>query len=209
MQHIQSTPFAPAFKQLELIETEEAIRAIPSVAHARGEYGGAAQRIVYEALDIIPIPINGRYKVNFDGYSNGVYYEIKSVRLSQKVVLYKWRVEKEQESGASLTYALVGHKVKEAPDTDKMWKGFQQHGVDIYLIPATVIHSLAVTCPLNTMKSTLRGHNREGYRDGYYNLTWKDATAFSQFMYETKPIVNNREITCRVYGYFYLPENLR
>src|SRR6185436_5250151 len=79
-----------------------------NTASARNAYGSAAQEIVYRLLGIRPIPINGSYTTNFDGLLDGTYYEIKSTRRKGgKLVIYDWRMEKEQAAGVPLRYLVV------------------------------------------------------------------------------------------------------
>ena len=144
---------------------------------ARNAYGNAAQEAAYRLLAIDRIPIDGRYRVNFDGKRGDTYYEMKSLRLvGGKVIVYDCRIEKERATGVPLRYLLICHGLKKerADVLQKMLDG----GLVFYDLPAELIHTYALTLKLRTVKTDARsrsegrpGYRRPGYDKGYRNVS--------------------------------------
>lgn len=145
-----------------------------SNATTRNAYGMAAQEIACAALGLSPISTNGNYAVCFDAEKEGAFFEIKSVQNNGKVVVYDWRLKKEEAAGVPLSYVIVIHRLKGARDsiTDRMLTA----GVKILLVPFTSVRDAAMQCPLNKINTangigkSRNGYQREGYRDGYRNI---------------------------------------
>lgn len=143
-------------------------------ATARTAYGAAAQEIVCAALQLDPIAINGSCDVCFDAEKHGTFYEIKSVRAGQKVVIYNWRMEKESAFSDVLFYAILIHQVSKQRDEiiSKMLQG-----AEILLLPSRAVHEAAKALPsyaptINPEHAGARhGYTRKGYADGYRNVS--------------------------------------
>ena len=152
---------------------------IPSCAVARNAYGQAAQEIVCAALVLDPIPINGKAVVCFDAVGRGVLYEIKSVGRGGKMVLYDWRMAKEEAVAVGAKYAILEHRVVGAKNSQDMWDQYSDHELRCYLLPILAVHRAAKQCPLvvpplaKTDKGKRFGYNRKGYADGYRNVPMK------------------------------------
>lgn len=183
---MSSTGNAPADHQLCLLDVLPVINCT-SCASARNAYGNAAQEVVYRLLGVTPIRINGNYATCFDGVKGGVYYEIKSTRLkSGKVVVYDWRIGKEQAAGVTLHYLLVCHSLQ--GHRADILGTMLRLPVVIYSLPAPVLHDWALRCPLQKLKRDARnkreGYYRGGYKDGYRNLPLKQITEHLTFTEE-------------------------
>ena len=145
---------------------------------ARTHYGKAGEEVACNVLGLLDITINSRYSVNFDAFKGPMFYEIKNVRKGGKVVVYKFRMEKElrwAEDGV-LDYVMVVHNVRGAKTNRELWEGFERNGVSIVVIPAKKLHKIAKGCELRhiEVKGNGAGYEREGYREGYYNVPIKD-----------------------------------
>lgn len=146
---------------------------ITSNAHARNAYGQLAQEIACAALDLQPIPIDGRCSVCFDAEdSNGQFYEIKSVHRTGKVVIYDWRIDKEA-AYPSLTYILVVHNARGCCTAAAMLSAYH-NSLELWLVPAHRIHAAAKEQPLCLLKrpsiDPRNGYSRAGYVRGYRNV---------------------------------------
>lgn len=164
---------APADTQLRLFEHNRII-SCSSTASARTRYGEAAQEIVCTALELLPIKINGNFSTCFDAFKDGIYYEIKSVKNNGKLVIYDWRIKKEQDSTVTLHYAILMHNIKEV--RSDIISAMCSSKLSILLVESAIIHKLALSCPLirhKTYKSKRNGYSRAGYKDGYRNLSVK------------------------------------
>lgn len=164
---------APHNKQKELFYLAPVLHA-HSTASARNAYGTAAQEVVCRTMGLNPIPINGNFDVCFDAELNGQFYEIKSVRTSGKIVVYDWRMKKEEIAAPSLRYLILVHKLKAA--RIDILKIMSNSEVIILNLPATFIHNLCKQTTLNKHKNyqgLRNGYSRVGYKDGYYNLSLK------------------------------------
>lgn len=164
---------ARASLQMPLLEVEPRYKVFNS-ASARTAYGAAAQEIVCAALQLDPIAINGNCDICFDAEKHGTFYEIKSVRSGQKVVIYNWRMQKEEKFSDVLFYAILLHTVSRQRDEiiSRMVAG-----AEILLLPARVVHEAAKACPthiptINPEHASARhGYTRKGYADGYRNVS--------------------------------------
>lgn len=120
-----------------------------------------------------------------------MFYEIKSVRRGQKVVLYHWRIEKEKNhiwvQRRKLRYAILVHPVTSAKSVAEYLHQLEFGPVRILNCAGGLVHDLAEHCPL--VKPKVRedqpkrfGMTRGGYADGYYNLP------VGQLMENTEPV---------------------
>lgn len=167
-----SLSIAPSDNQLTLFYTPPVYNC-DSNASARNAYGMAAQELVYTKLGITPIRINGNYDVCFDGQRGLEYFEIKSVKRNAKVVLYKWRLEKEKLVNVELYYCIVIHTLK--GQRDDLLQAMLAHLDNILIVKASDVYQLALTYPLHFYRqtkftSTRNGYSRSGYSDGYYSI---------------------------------------
>lgn len=163
---------APPDPQIPLLWVPPVINCW-NTASARNAYGNAAEEIACHLLSITPIPIDGRYTTCFDGVRDGAYFEIKSSKhKGGKVVVYDWRLNKEQSAGVSLTYLLVCHSL--SGERSDILRAMASRSILIYSVPADVLHTFAFACSLNIVKRQAKnprdGYARAGYRDGYRNL---------------------------------------
>jgi hypothetical protein len=164
---------APPSSQLNLLTVAPSWQ-ITKNAQARNAYGTVAQEIVCAALGLLPIPINGRYDCCFDAARGDTFYEIKSVRAGGKVVIYDWRMQKEERAEVDLHYAILCHRVR-GSDGRELVSAFAASGLTLLVLPATLVHAEARVCPLarmlkETPKSANAGYARKGYCDGYRNV---------------------------------------
>lgn len=134
-------------------------------------YGTAIEQIVCAFMQLNPIKINGNYKINFDAFKGELFFEIKSVRKSGKVVLYDFRMKKEEPYNGNLLYVFGVHKVKNAKSNRGLWEQLQEKGIELVVTPASKVHKEAYKQPLNKITTNQHmGYNRKGYADGYRNL---------------------------------------
>lgn len=169
---MQNLTIKRADRQLPLIPVWPIYNA-DSNATARNAYGQAAEDIVCAALGLRSIPIDGRYDVCFDAESpTGDFYEIKSCHERRgKVVIYDWRMKKEEAFYANLYYAILLHTI--AGERSDILRKMADKGCAILVLPASDVHAIAAVQPLNTVKfySNPRfGYSRKGYKDGYRNV---------------------------------------
>ena len=166
---------APATLQAGMFTVDPRIDC-DSNASARNAFGTAAEEIAFRLLGITRIPINGKFDICFDGKRGAMYYEVKSTGIKGgKVVLYDWRMGKDAAAGVPLTYIIVCHSVKGC--RSDVFQTMLDRPLELLLLPAPVIHELALQCPINHLKteqvpgwSKRSGYAREGYADGYRNL---------------------------------------
>jgi hypothetical protein len=165
-----STTLAPTDTQGRLFEVPSVLNA-GSEGAARYIYGEAAQRIVYAHLGITPIPINGKFPICFDGCRGETYYEIKSLNFKRgKVVLYKWRMEKEESAGVPLDYILVCHDL--SGDREDIVTAMAGRSIRFYILPSRIVHDAAKKTPLRMLKREAKGgYARNGYKNGYHNVS--------------------------------------
>lgn len=171
---------APVDKQLNLFYIPPMLNA-DSVGGARNAYGIAVQEIVVRQLNLNPIRTNGNFDICLDAEKNGTYYEIKSCRKTGKVVVYKWRLEKEQASGLTIQYVILVHNLKGAR-TD-IFHQLNKAGFVIATLPLALVVELTKILPLRKHKNYLgkrNGYSRKEYRDGYYNIPIKDVLQQAQ-----------------------------
>lgn len=142
-------------------------------AQARKAYGLVAQEIVCAALDLRSIPINGNCSVCFDAEKENVFYEIKSCKRSGKVVVYDWRLRKEEAASVELRYAILLHNVK-GSDGAHLMEEFSTSNLALLIVNHSTILELAAKEPLCQLKRVSAdprcGYSRKGYSEGYRNI---------------------------------------
>ena len=177
-----------------------------SGASARNAFGTAAEEITRELLELERIPINGSYDVCFDAKKGEKYFEIKSTsKKGGKVVLYDWRLEKDEASGVDLTYIIVCHGIE--GQREDIVQAMLSRPLELLLLPGEIIRAMALEMPKQTIKSELvegwserSGYARSGYKDGYRNLPLK--TIWKRLSWTTTTLPNpcgDREITIHTY----------
>lgn len=106
--------------------------------------------------------------------------EIKAVSLRMlngKSVIYKFRMEKEQKAYPNLRYAFVGHAPLGKPSTlDELHRTLSNGLIHVTVVLATEVHAFAegtgsLRIPKTYGTDKRIGYNREGYSEGYYNVT--------------------------------------
>lgn len=171
-------------------------------ATARNAYGAAAQEIVCAALNLWPIPIDGSKDVCFDAEGLLEFYEIKSCHAKSKVVIYDFRIEKEQRANVPLRYAILAHNLKGERRGDRIVSGLLRDAT-IVLAPSSLVHRLALAETLCTIKSERKhdkrfGYTREGYNRGYRNLPLVTLMSFSGTAHDVTFKLYNRNRKLRV-----------
>lgn len=168
--------FARATKQINLFYIPPFLSCTNN-AQARNAYGTAAQDIVCQRLRLNPIKIDGRCDVCFDAEKDNEFYEIKSVHLKGKVVIYDWRLEKELASPFPAFYAILVHGLRHG--RNDIHKLLLEKAIMILVIPLEKVQQIAAQYPIRTMKmttkfaSTRNGYTRKGYNKGYRNVPVK------------------------------------
>jgi len=157
--------------QLTLFNVDPMLRA-HNTGSARNAYGMAAQHIVCETLGLRPIPIDGRCGICLDAEDGEIFYEIKSVRTTGKIVIYDWRLEKELSSGVPVMYAILIHSLRGA--REDILNAMRQCAPRILLIPlyevAYAAREQAQRRYLKPRSARANGYNRKGYAQGYRNI---------------------------------------
>lgn len=116
-----------------------------------------------------------------DAWDGKTAFEIKGVSLrkkSGKSVIYKFRMEKEEQAYPKMVYAFVGHPPLNTPKTlAELHRKLSDTAFDVVLVPAVTVYDyIRRFCELKPVKSWKVnapeyqgvGYNREGYSDGYY-----------------------------------------
>jgi hypothetical protein len=162
---------APPDYQMTLLSVAPSYH-ITKNAQARNAYGTVANEIVCAALGLLPVRINGQYEACFDAYSDGLHYEVKSVKHGGKVIIYDWRREKEAKLGSQLYYAILCHGVKGSSGKE-LASEMAASELKLLVLPASSVHEVAAGEPLRMLQklqTVTTGYNRKGYRDGYRNV---------------------------------------
>lgn len=192
---------APADMQMPLLEVAPSWH-ITKNAQARNAYGTVAQHLVCAALRLLPIPTNGNYDICFDALgSDGTYFEVKSVKAKGgKVVIYDWRMAKEASVKVRVGYAILLHAVK-GSNGRSLVSEFINGGLEVLVIPAAVVHSLAKMQPLNQVKNHSNprmGYSRKGYKDGYRNVPVTLLREMCASNFGTEAMYAGHKFTCVV-----------
>ena len=161
---------------------------------ARARYGQAVQEIVQRVLRLRPIENSGDFDVVFDAFSRGIYYEIKSVRRTSSIPIYKWRLEKEANAPVSLAYLIATHNVAKARTQEDLWQGMSETLNAVYEVPHALIRKLVKGRKLRHIQSPgPHGYNRTGYCEGYHLLPASEIRGL--------PAQETRVKSLNLYGY--------
>lgn len=168
------------FSQQTLFEIEPE-RPTPLTGQRRAISGVVCEDVVREMLSLTPIVNNGMYDVNYDGFKEDTYYEIKSLREGNKCPLYDFRLEKDMNSGVRLLYVFAINNCDGNVTSEMHWRRELGRTLNtLVIIPARIVRLLAARQPLNHIKETKtksgerNGYRRKGYRDGYRNVPYSD-----------------------------------
>jgi hypothetical protein len=120
-----------------------------------------------------------------DAERDNEFFEIKSVRIGHKVVIYDWRLKKELNSGVNVYYAILGREVK-TNGTPDLISLFASRRLELLLIDLATVQSVADAFPLRKIKTLTvankrNGYHRKGYEEGYKNIDWKYLRATTHF----------------------------
>jgi hypothetical protein len=178
---------APPSLQLSLLDVCPVL-PVGSPGQLRTSVGTACSELAIRALNLLPIPINGSYPVNFDAQDQKGFYEIKASRGGTKTVLYNWRLDKEWDYASSLTYLFVIHQ----SEAGNLWPSLSEFS--ILRVPFLVVFEEARKTPLRLPKPCSQprwGYTRKGYSQGYRNLSLKPLRKASRF---------SRSVAFELYG---------
>jgi hypothetical protein len=178
-----SPSIARASRQLSLLDVQPRF-TITKNAQARNAYGTIAADIVCKVLGLDPIPINGKCTICFDAERSNHFFEIKSVKASNKVVIYDWRMEKERLAKVPLSYAILCHNVRCSSGKNLLDEMLESR-LELLVLPASEVHALATASPLHKILTLAldprNGYTRPGYRDGYRNVPVSDLRKLCPF----------------------------
>lgn len=173
----------PKKRQPELFPVEFS-GSIDTGGALRVRSGARIEDVVCRALRLTPISISGSYDVCYDAgtYHRGkeIFFEIKSLRKHNKSPLYVFRLKKDvkatKQCGVPLIYAFCIHNIESGCESqEEITKSLLSHPIQINLLPLSQVIELTKDLPLKQIKSDngTNGYNREGYADGYKNLSQK------------------------------------
>lgn len=194
---------APENGQRMLLEVPPTKAFMPG-ASARNLYGSFAQEVVCRALNLNPIPINGMFEMNLDAKLDETYFEIKSVRKGNKIVLYDWRMKKDHDCGLNIRYAIFVHDFSQLTTCESLLLHMHVNpkAFKIMLAPAELIRSMALeekkVLPI-IHPGKRHGHTREGYRDGYRNLPVQKLLKQSTLIGELRFTLYGHELTTKLF----------
>jgi hypothetical protein len=197
MQTCFSNIHNPRYFQDELFEIMPR-RESATLGQRRCHYGNIAEEYVCKALGLDNIKIDSNYPINFDAKDHSLFYEIKSVGVrSRKVVVYKFRLEKELPYAAKLRYVIFLHALRGQSKEAEIWDALYRSLPTIVIMSPETVHALCKDLKINKHKSEGQsGYVREGYRDGYYKMTVPDTSSTkAEFRYFER---YNRTFTCQV-----------
>lgn len=156
--------------------------SISSDGELRTRMGARIEDVVCRALKITPIKISNHCKVNFDAgiYYRGkeIFFEIKSLKKHNSSPLYDFRLKKDVEAvnqcGVPLIYVFCVHNLKSCRSQKDITQGLLNSPIQINLLSLDQVIELTDILPIRGIKSEKgRGYSREGYADGYKNLSQK------------------------------------
>ena len=143
----------------------------------RTRIGNLVEDIALGLLRVAPCKKSGGYDCCFDGKHGDTFYEVKSVRRGGKVVVYKWRLERDEAAGVPLRYVIAMRNTNLAGamtvgDTRRALAGDL---LSLYVVSARKVHAATKSLPLNKLKKGHAcggkvGYTRAGYAEGYYNI---------------------------------------
>ena len=162
------------------------------------------EMILTEAFKLNPIKINSLFEINFDAEREEQFYEIKSLHRSSKLPLYDWRVAKEQSAQVKVFYLIGLHRVRGALSEVEVWEKMEDTLSEIVLLPAREIHNLARGLELKQNRASTNpevGYQREGYKDGYRNVSAKSIRAKApDFIFQADVELSGFHFTPKVFG---------
>lgn len=146
-------------------------------AQSRNIFGNFAEDFVCAALGLHPISINGKYDVCPDAKLLDIYWEVKSLRFNNKMPLYDHRMAKEATI-PNLKYGILLHDFRNLLSVRELLDKCLAQPPALVAISASKIHEMAKEQKLRKPKpregaDKRIGYLREGYRDGYRNLSAK------------------------------------
>lgn len=144
---------------------------------ARSHYGQVVQSAVCGILGLAEIENSGAYDVVFDAQCrrSKQFFEIKSVHATNKVPLYVWRLQKDEDSGVAPIYLFGIHKVRGARSIQECWEKMGESLTRIIALKHSTVTALTADVKLRQLvkerKGSRMGYERKGYCDGYKNLS--------------------------------------
>jgi hypothetical protein len=152
-------------------------KKIERVGEFRTVSGEAMEEVIFALFSLLPGIPNGMAKVCPDAYTPAEKpVEIKSLKVSQKLPLYKFRLEKDDPE----TIYFIGiHKRDKSEGLKDMWEKLAKTMQQVFIVPHSIIAEIVKDLPLNTIKSNRtksgkrNGYQRKGYKDGYYNVPYR------------------------------------
>jgi len=162
----------PSHAQGDLFQVREDA-PLTSPGSSRSLYGQTVERAVCGLLELTAIPGSGDYDVVFDAWGNGTFCEIKSLNQSSSLPLYRWRREKDRQSGAPLVYLIALHKCAKCKTLGEVWSRMAETMGVVLVIPGRVLDKLTETSNAYQIRQTTKdgvsvGYARRGYCEGYY-----------------------------------------
>lgn len=146
----------------------------------RSRMGAIAEQIVCAALPVVPIAGGGAHDIVFDAEWGRSLVEIKNVRRSSSIPIYKWRRGKDRAAmrDHDLIYLVCVHSCRDTGGTlSDLWRAMAEHLEDVYVLPASRIHEGCRGKPYSNLYrhqgGGYAGYRREGYRKGYQLLPVK------------------------------------
>jgi hypothetical protein len=151
-------------------------RVFKAPAEARARYGSLVQTIVCRTLGLVEIPGSGIHDAVYDAHSpvHNRFFEIKSVHATNKIPLYRCRLQKDADSGVDPVYLLAIHRVRGAKSMSACIHAFAQSLTEVVAVSHGTIMDLCegrqVFKIMSEVKGSRMGYERKGYCDGYVNL---------------------------------------
>jgi hypothetical protein len=169
----------PSAIQLPLLDVRPN-KPISRNGEARTRYGACVNEAVNALLGLEDIPNSGSHDCVFDSYHrpSSTFVEVKSLRVKNKIPVYRWRIEKDKAAGVPLVYVIGIHDCKGAKSLDEMWRRMADTLDTVLVLPAARIEALALAEDLQTIGShrtpsgERNGYQRKGYKEGYHNIPW-------------------------------------
>lgn len=151
-------------------------RVLPSPAASRNAIGHVIEEFVARVLNVDLLPVDGRKAVCPD-FSNG---EIKSIGRNKRVLIYKWRLEKEASNfdPKKYFYVFAHHKCPiTVSNTSEIARFFQDQPPAIVCVSLKEVMAATKTTRLRKFslfsgdKDIRIGYNRKGYDQGGWQFS--------------------------------------
>lgn len=159
-------------------------RPITGIGQCRAFSGDVMEEIITRLFCLEPGFISGARAVNPDAFTHeGKPVEIKSLKKSQKLVIYDWRAEKDP---CDQLYFIGIHNREKADTVAGIWAETHRTLSRVLIMPSTVIHALASIEKLATIKmeetksGDRNGYQRKGYNRGYRSVPFKSMMELCQ-----------------------------